>query len=267
MHKIRFLFIVLIALAIIYLLGFLSEIILIPQLFWAIWGISMLLVIAKLLKNDETFTIIGYVITFLLGLMAIPIQQRFLSPHDMSIEFKLEKPFVINTMTAGKSNDNLYKIYPFRFEIINNSLVNASNCIPKITRYWHTNENDKQDEEINFEPLRIGWSDNARVDIPPGGKLFVTFLKISEVNYQLENEQNLSGDPNKPQVRFFAPSWPRWISSHIPPGEHSILVTIYFDNRRPLQQKFNIKWSGIWQDDYTSILKELVITKETERVE
>jgi len=264
-YVIEFFLIILLVVAISYLAGYFPQGFLPPNWFWSIWWILIVLAGFKIFinANDRMFTIIGFIITFFLGIMAIPLQQRLSSPQNMSIEFRMETPFAIETMTANKSDDALYKIYLFRLIIKNNSTVNANNCIPMITQYWHVRDGNKY-EESNFEPLRVGWSDNIRVNIPPGGKYFISFLKIAEAKYQLESEKNLSGDYSKPQLRFFALSWPRWISSHIPKGEHNILVTVYFDNRQPLQQKFNIKWSGEWKDDYKSMMKEIAINKITE---
>jgi hypothetical protein len=189
-----------------------------------------------------------------------------LTPNEIKIEFESKKPYVIPTMTSGRDiySEKLYNIYPFRFKIRNNPSLSARNCIVVISKYWHVGNNQQEFEEPNFEPLRIGWGPESRVDIGPGMEIFVSFLKIAEANYQLENEKGdygLSGDPNIPQLRFSASSWPRWMSSHIAPGEHYILVTVYFDNRKPLQQKFKINWSGKWGSGYEEMLKQVVIEK------
>lgn len=203
--------------------------------------------------------------TFVLGLFAVPVQQwilQWISSPDMHIQFEMEKPYAIKTLTSGRSGDKLYDVYPFRFIVENDDeYASARHCIVMITRYWHVDSSGEEHEEPNFEPLRIGWSHNARVDIGPGMEQLVPFLRIAEAEYQLENERDLSGDPNVPQLRFFVPIWPRWVSSHIPSGRHRILTTVFFDNRSPLEQKFEIEWSGKWSGSYEAMLKEIVIKK------
>lgn len=206
--------------------------------------------------------LIACIVTFALGLFAVPIQQWMLSPRDIKIEFTSEKPFVIQTKTRGRFSHRLHDIYPFRFKIKNDSSIIARNCIAMVTKYGSIDDNQKEFEEPNFEPLRIGWGAESRVDIGPGMEIFVPFLKIADVIYQQENEigdYGLSGDRNIPQLRFSASNWPRWMSSHIPVGKHWFLVTVYFDNRKPLQQKFEVKLTDNWNENYTNILEQVTV--------
>lgn len=208
--------------------------------------------------------LLSVLLPFTLGLIAVPLQQWILSPRKVTIEFKLDKPFVIKTLTSGRFDNKLYNIYPFRFKIKNDSSAIANNCVVMITQYWHVDNKLQEREEPNFEPLRIGWSSEARVDIGPGNNVFVPFMKIAEAKYQIENEigdYGLSGDQQTPQLRFAAPTWPRWMSSHISPGKYRFLVIVYFDNRKPLQEKFEVNWTGVWSDDYDNMLKQVTIKK------
>ena len=134
-----------------------------------------------------------------------------------------------------------------------------------ISRYWHVDEKGEH-EDPNFEPIRIGWSKEARVDIMPHGEILVPFLRIADSDYQLANETGqygLSGDPKIPQLRFQAAFWPWWVVSRIPPGKHSFQIMIYFENRKPLELSFDIEWSGKWSDQYETMLEQIKVKKRT----
>jgi hypothetical protein len=117
-------------------------------------------------------------------------------------------------------------------------------------------------EEHSFEGVRLGWDSKMPPDISAGMRVLAPFGRIMPPSFQRKYDAGrYSGELGKPQFRFSVPDYPRWMSSHLPPGKHRFRITLYFENRPPVQQEFELDWSGKWSDDYESMLKQIKVRK------
>ena len=135
----------------------------------------------------------------------------------------------------------------------------ATDTSTSITRF--TSGVEQFQDEQDFERARLGWGSTIP-EISAGMRVFAQFGRIMPPSFQRKHDAGLySGDPNKPQFRFSVPNYPRWMSSHVLPGKHRFKITLNFENHPPVQQEFELDWSGKWSDDYESMLKEIIIRR------
>lgn len=222
------------------------------------------------------FTLIILFIGIFFEPMKSWLEMRFWSP-EIKIEFKQEPPFFfLNRIDVKKvdkpvfgvpfAHEKTYMIYFCRFAIKNaSSYRTVHNTRVKLTEIWHLEPGGKEVRVSRFEPVELEWTGKVPVDLQPKDKIFGYLLKVAEVDYQKDYEIQLSGDSEQPQVRLmFAGDTPDWMPSHLDPGKYRLTVTVFFDDRRPINQNFEVSWSGIWQEDEAQMKNELQIKKSTD---
>ncbi len=127
---------------------------------------------------------------------------------DVRVEFEPQSPNIILTPIGSDTEQFLW--YLFRVNIRNNSAsLTARHTYLKLTELLH--EKDGQYiPEARFEPLRLGWDDTHTDDINPQAEVLAPFGRVAHISYQLKYDARLySDDPNQPQFRFLAASYPR----------------------------------------------------------
>jgi len=203
----------------------------------------------------------------------------------IKIEFEPKIPYVYKTIIGSNITHENYPVYIFKLEIINDSKEQtARNFFVMLTSIMHM-ENGQFMAEQNFEPVRLGGNqyfhgingstqfstatstklelDNQYPDyINSNSRIFLSFGIIAHPDYQMKNDaDSYSGNPAKPQFRFLVSEYPRWMSSHIPPGKHRFTIAVHFEGGSPVEQAFELEWSGKWSDDFDSMLREIRIKK------
>ena len=186
------------------------------------------------------------------------IRQWFFTPKII-IDYRQERPFVINSITGDDGERIYYPYYEFRLSIYNKSkFFKASNHVVMLTGLWNF-VNGRYEKEDAFEQVRLFPLSYGPDTILPQMSVFTPLGIIYHVDYQKQFETLLSGDINEPQFRFRMKDMPRWIVSHVSPGKHKFEITVYFDNIPPVRQTFELTWSGRWSDSYEEMLNQIEI--------
>lgn len=219
------------------------------------------------------FTLVVLFIGIFFEPMKLWLEMKLWSP-EIKIEFQQEPPFFfLNSLGVKKvdkpvfgvpfTHEKVYRIYFCRFTIKNESSYRTvHNCRVKLTDIWHVDKAGNEVKENRFEPVELEWTGKVPVDLQPKAKIFGYLVKVSDVDYQKIYEIKLSGDSEQPQLRLMFPGdIPHWMPSHLDPGKHRLSVTIFFDDRRPVNQIFEVEWSGNWQEDEELMKNELQIKK------
>ncbi|OGF97327.1 MAG: hypothetical protein A2Z86_10370 [Candidatus Glassbacteria bacterium GWA2_58_10] len=208
------------------------------------------------LTQSQLFAIL---IGFFLGAFGNEyIRQWFFSP-EIIIDYRQEKPFVINSRIGFDMEKIYYPYFQFRLSIYNKSkYFKADKHVVMLTGLWNL-VNDRYEKEELFEPVRLNSLSYGPETILPKMRVFTPLGRITHVDYQKQFEGYLSGDLDKPQFRFELKDMPRWILSHVAPGKHLFEITVYFDNIPPVSKKFELFWSGRWPESYEEMLKQIVI--------
>ena len=186
------------------------------------------------------------------------LRRWFFSPK-IKIDFCQEKPFVIQSRIGNDETEEYYPFYQFRISIYNAArFYTAEKHVVMLTGLWNL-VNGRYEEERLFEPIRLNPLGYGPETILPGMSVFSPLGRICHVDYQKRYDTLLSGEPNEPQFRFEAMDKPRWVLSHVAPGKHRFEITVYFENCPPKRRKFEMSWSGQWDDDYKKMLKQILI--------
>jgi len=189
-------------------------------------------------------------IGFFLGIVASMIaplgveylKLKFFTP-DIKIEFEPNAPYVISTVRGVDETKEYFPVIELRFRINNRSNYHSAlNSTVMLTALGHIEGNTFVPDK-KFEPVKLNQYSYMPSNISPGMEVFAPFAQIAHPDFQKRFEAQLySGDPSTPHFRFQVPHYPRWMSSHMPPGKHRFQITVYFENRLPAQQWFELQW-------------------------
>jgi hypothetical protein len=213
-------------------------------------------------------TLVVATFTFILGNIIGPIlweyclKPRLMSP-DIKIIFENKDPYVVKTRIGNDQIKEYFTLYQYRLGIKNLSNYSTiRNYTVKLTSLWNFQDGKYVTEKL-FEPFRLIPNDSQR-EIKAGEEIYAPLARIAHIDFQKKHDAGLwSGDPAQPQFRFLMFDTPRWILSHVPPGKHKFKITIFFENRPPVEQVFSLEWSGKWFEDPKS---GDVVIKQSESV-
>ena len=192
----------------------------------------------------------GVVFGFVLGIVAGVVSPlgveylklRFFKP-DIKIEFESKPPYVISTVFGVDKIREYFSVLELRLLIENASNYHtANNYMVMLTGLWHM-KGDNFVPSDNFEPIKLEQYRYMPSNISPGMRIFTPFARIAHPDFQKKVDLKLySGDPDIPHFRFQVPNYPRWMSSHMQPGTHRFQITVFFDNRPPVNKMFELQW-------------------------
>ena len=113
------------------------------------------------------------------------------------------------------------------------------------------------------EPVLLEWGSAQSMEIPPQDKVRVPFARIYPPELQGEIDRSLSGDIDTPQLRFtvLPGTWPRRMTSHVPPGTHRFKLTVFFEEAPPIEAEFELDWPGKQRESIESMVQEIKIMK------
>ncbi|TAJ09568.1 MAG: hypothetical protein EPO61_05785 [Nitrospirae bacterium] len=189
-----------------------------------------------------------------------PSAEKLLPKKQIAgIEFKNEKPFVEQVVLGNES----FRGYRFRVQIENKS--SETTLIVK-----HVKLVDLQQLEgnafkawMNAEPVYLEWDGTKSTEIPPQDKVLIPFARIYPPELQRITDGLLSGGVDTPQLRFIVQpgTWPRKMTSHIPPGTHRFKVQVFFEKGPPAEIKLELEWPGTRRETPDAMVQEIKITK------
>lgn len=175
-----------------------------------------------------------------------------------SIEFENSKPFVDSAVFGNDWAKNYWNVRYFRIQVYNKS--NSSTIRAK---YVELTDLRQLEEGVfkpwdNAEPVPLKWDARSK-DIPPHGRVLVSFARIYPPELQTETDALLSGDLKTPQLRFTVDGWPRKMTSHVPPGTHRFKLTVFFEDIPPTEAEFELQWSGNHSESVESMAQEVKV--------
>lgn len=186
--------------------------------------------------------------------------------YSAKLEFKFfhRPPYCHKTQMRG-FNVN-YPVYYFRFKISNEKgRIQAEQCEAVVEKIWKEDSAGELKEFVDFSPVWLKWSGTQRTryfTIQPGREIFCDIGCIHHPDNEPDSVYRNITVEEKEQNKFFF-EWPERFYSQwdcLLPGKYQIKIAVYSKNARKIVKKFNIVWSGIWKDQESVMLNELVIS-------
>jgi len=220
-----------------------------------------------LLNNKEwLFSGAGIVLLgFLFRFITRYLKKRKLATISAKLDFIFfhRPPFCHITQMRGAGVD--FPVYYFRFKIINIGKIQADQCEVVVENIWKEDETKTFKEFIGFSPVWLKWSgiQNTRyISIQPDRKVFCDMGRIHHPDHEPESVYRNITAGEREQNKFFF-EWPERFYSQwdcLLSGKYRIKIAVYSKNAKKISKKFNIVWSGIWKDQESEMLNELVIS-------
>lgn len=176
-----------------------------------------------------------------------------------SIEFKNARPFVDRVVLGNES----WRGYMFKVQIENKS----SEATIQVK---HLKLTDLQQLEGNTfkawedaEPVYLEWDGTKSKGIPPQDKVLIPFARIFPPELQRITDGLLSGGVDTPQLRFTVQpgTWPRRMTSHVPPGTHRFKIKVFFEKGPPTEVELELMWPGKQRESVEAMAKEVRIRR------
>ncbi len=157
-----------------------------------------------------------------------------------------------------------FPVYYFRFKVVNNGKVQAEQCEAVLEKIWKENSAGKFKEFTGFSPVSLKWSGTQMLKyltIQPGREIFCDIGRIHHPNHEQGSVYKGISEEEKRENKFFFELPERFYAQWdcLIPGKYQIEVVIYSKNAEKISGKFKIIWSGIWKDEESEMLNELVI--------
>jgi hypothetical protein len=186
---------------------------------------------------------------------------KFYSPK-LDFDFFHKPPYCHITEMKGQSSK--FPVYYFRFRVVNNGKIQAEQCEVVLEKIWKENAAGEFKEFTGFSPVSLKWSGGKPeryLTIQPDRKIFCDIGRIHHPNNEPESAYKNISEQEKKENKFFFEMPERFYSQWdcLIPGKYQIEVAIYGKNAKKISRKFNISWSGIWKNEETDMLNELVI--------
>ena len=180
-----------------------------------------------------------------------------------SIEFENARPFVDRAVLGDDQTGKYWQVYYFQVQIYNKSdestihvkhlkLTDLRQLEGGIFKRW-----------VDAEPVFLEWDATKPTDIPPQDKVLVPFARMFPAELQRTTDRLLSGSVDTPQLRFTVSpgTWPRRMTSHVPPGTHRFRLTVYFENVPPAEAELELEWSGKHRDSVETTAQAVKIRR------
>ena len=172
-----------------------------------------------------------------------------------SIEFENARPFVDRVVLGNKQRNG----YHFQVQICNKSYSSTIRV-----KHWKLTDLRQLEGGVfrpwaDAEPVLLEWGSAQPMEIPPQDKVLVPFARIYPPELQREIDRLLSGDIGTPQLRFtvLPGTWPRRMTSHVPPGTHRFKLTVFFEETPPAEAELELDWKGERRESVEAMAKDI----------
>lgn len=180
---------------------------------------------------------------------------------NLSFEFFHKTPYCHKT--AMGTQDFKFPVYYFRFIVANSGKTQAEQCEAVLEIIRKENSGGELREIEGFSPVSLKWSAMTEkyLTIQPGRKIFCDIGRIHNPKYKPDSVYKDITEQDKKQNKFFfeLPNRPFAQWDCLIPGKYEIEIAVYSKNAKKISRRFKISWSGIWKDQESEMLNELVI--------
>lgn len=232
-------------------------------------------------KNMEISTSTGilasvsigdWVLVFSTGVLAIT---AFVAPYILEkwkhyfysakMEFKFFHTPPYCHKTEMRRSDVRFPVYYFRFKVRNKGKTEAERCEVVLERIWKRDSEGSFNELTGFSPVPLKWSGTLNekyFTIQPDREVFCDIGRIHQPTHEpLSVYQGVTSEEERLNKFFFElPERYYAQQDYLVPGTYRIEISIYSKNARKISKKFEISWSGIWKDQESNMLNELIIS-------
>jgi len=161
-----------------------------------------------------------------------------------------------------------FPIYYFRIKVINTGKSIMKNCEVLLNSiYWK--ENGTYNKIDNFSEVHLNWAGTKSklIDLNPNRPVFCDLGQIGNSNYQSGPEKVFPGhfdikeiaDREGLRFLFCLMEVPFSQPNCFLPGDFRFGVTIFTENAGSKDLKFEVNWSGKWQDSTEAMFSEFII--------
>lgn len=198
--------------------------------------------------------------------MAEVIKRKWFAPK-LSIEFELAPPFCHLTCYKLANQETRPPVYYFTFSVKNTGRSVANDCEARLEELWIADTSGTFIKEEAFRPVNLVREKINRIS--PGRSMFFDLGHISCLEYQREREKSNSVkiDENDERLRFIfdANSYFFQYDSLLPgnngPQSYRLKIAIYCENAPPIEQEFELTWSGFWEPKEEDMFREIAIRR------
>lgn len=189
-------------------------------------------------------------------------KHRFYSAR-LIFKFFHSPPYCHKTEMRG--GDIKFCVYYFRFKIVNIGNVQAEQCEAVIERIWKENSAGELKEFSGFSPVSLKWSGTIAdkyFTIQPEREFFCDIGRIHHPSHEPKSLYKDIKPDEIDQNKFFFEFPERYFAQWdcLIPGKYEIEISVYSKNAKKNIRRFKIVWSGIWKDQESDMLNELVIS-------
>lgn len=199
----------------------------------------------------------------------------------ITVEFEEKPPFCLKTKLnvekknppTGVPKKSQYQAYFFRIKVINTGNSLMKNCEVLLNSlYW---EKDGQYLKVdNFSEVHLNWvgTDSNFIDLNPLRPVYCDIGKIGNAEYQNGVEKNNPGyydihenaDHEGLRFTFCLTEVPFFQPNCLTKGKFKFGVTIFTENASSKYLKFEVNWSGKWQESIEEMFSEFQLSMITD---
>lgn len=181
---------------------------------------------------------------------------------ELKIKFKLNPPGCHKTLWDEHGEKT--PVYYFRFLVENTGKTQADECEVLLEEIFKKNSAGEYVKERNFTPVNLKWSGVSgakQKTIQPGRAIFCDLGRVHHPkhNYRSVYHNISESDQKLNKFAFELPDlyYSQW--DCLLPGNYKVTVSIYSKNAKKITRKFDISWTGKWEDEESNMFNELVI--------
>lgn len=186
---------------------------------------------------------------------------KFIDRPKLQITFRLKPPSCHKT-GAGNSKT---PVYYFRFIVKNCGKTQAENCEVFLEKIMKKDETGKYNLYKNFTPVNLKWSgirEPFKRTLYSSKKMYCDLGKVIHPT-RIYKSQYVNVTAEEQSLSKFIFELPEVYYSQwdcLIPGKYILTVSVYSKNAKKVTRKFNLTWSGNWEDEDKDMFKELIIT-------
>jgi len=238
--------------------------------FWILLCLSIMLLPIALIEGSlsemsnkiQAFMAYFTLLAVLVALFGEKLWEILTQPI-LQIDFELAPPGCHKTQMKGPQIS--FPVYYFRFLVKNYGKRQAEECEMVLEKIFEE-KNGRFEQYKNYTPVTLKWSGsrNPHVrDLQPNRGIYCDLGRVHSPTHKHRSIYvNITEDQQKeskfvlelPVSELYYSQWDSLL-----PGRYLLDIVVYSKNAKVAKRRFELTWSGIWKEDNTEMLKELII--------